>query len=74
MWCVCVCVIDQWELRLELRVVQLHTVVEDEVVGGGEAGLHTVPDHLGGPRRTGHLQNLGTTRQKPSEPQEHPYP
>lgn len=49
---------DRRHSGLELPVEELQTVVEDVLVGGVEAGLDTVPHHVGGPGGALELQDL----------------
>ena len=43
---------------LELSVVELVAVLEEELVGGAQAGLHTVLHHGAGPWGAGQLLHL----------------
>lgn len=46
--------------RLELAVEELQAVVEDILIGGVQAGLDAVPNHIGSSWRTLQLQDLGS--------------
>lgn len=50
--------------RLELAVEELQAVVEDVLIGGVQAGLDAVPNHVGRSGRILQLQDLGS-RQTP---------
>lgn len=43
---------------LELAVEELQAVVEDILIGGVQAGLDTIPNHIGSSGRTLQLQDL----------------
>lgn len=51
---------DRFSYRLVLAAVELLAVVKDVVVGGVEAGFHTVSHHLAGSRRALQFLNLST--------------
>lgn len=49
---------------MKLAVEELQAVVEDVLIGGVQAGLDAVPNHIGSSGRTLQLQDLGS-RQTP---------
>lgn len=62
---------DRFSSWLVLAAVELLAVVKDVVVGGVEAGFHTVAHHLTGSRRALQFLHLSTRGHK-SESEEAP--
>lgn len=54
--------------RLELVVEELQAVVEDILIGGVEAGLDAVPNHIGSSGRALQLQDLGSRQTRAAMP------